>query len=83
VCSYSTLLRVNDNFMSCCTELNNIYDGMTVKDSPELNSKLEEVSTDYKNWVTTFRCTICGQAWIERYNGKGHGEVPEVYKQNE
>jgi len=67
--------------MSCCTELNDRFDGMAVKDIPDLHSNLEEVATDFKSWVTTFKCTNCGQIWIEQYKGKGHGDVPEVYKQ--
>ncbi len=67
--------------MTCCTDLSSRYEGKAVKDIPELQSRLEEVATDYKNWVTAFRCLRCGQAWIEQYKSKGHGDVPEVYKQ--
>lgn len=67
--------------MSCCTELNDHYDGKTVKDIPDLNTRLEVVATDYMNWVATFRCSQCGQIWVEKYTSRGHGDVPEVFKQ--
>ena len=69
--------------MICCTNLSNHYTGKAVKDIPELQARLEEVATDYKKWVTTFRCSSCGQAWIEQYKSRGHGEVPEVFKQTD
>ncbi|BAJ04054.1 hypothetical protein [Shewanella violacea] len=69
--------------MNCCSELTNKYDGKSVKDIPELQSKLEELDTDYKNWITIFKCSVCSQIWIEKYKSTGHGDVPEVYKHNE
>ena len=69
--------------MSCCSELPNKYEGKTVADIPELSKNLDEIKTDYKQWVTQFRCNKCNQLWCETYKEKGHGEVPEVYKCNE
>ena len=69
--------------MNCCSELNDKYVGKFVKDIPELQRKLKEIETDYKNWVTTFKCPTCGQIWTEKYKSTGHGDVPEVYKCNE
>jgi hypothetical protein len=47
---------------------------------PDLSACLEEVTTDFKKWVTTYRCKNCGQYWEERYEGTGHGEVASLYK---
>jgi hypothetical protein len=64
----------------CCEKLLSIYEGVQVKDVPELFERLTEVSTDFKNWVTIFECSKCGQKWEERFVQRGHGEVPEVKK---
>ena len=64
----------------CCNRRKKVYIGIQVKDIPELRDLLVEESTDYKKWVTTYRCKKCGQKWEERFVEHGHGEVPEVIK---
>lgn len=66
--------------IECCEKLKRIYAGAQVKDIPELQELLVEESTDYKKWITIFRCKECGQKWEERYQQHGHGETPEVVK---
>ena len=66
--------------MNCCNKLKEIYEGKQIKDIPELLGHIEEITTDFKKWLTTYKCTRCGQLWLERYIEKGHGEVPEVVK---
>ena len=68
--------------MNCCKDLQEKFEGKSVKDIPDLYKKLEEVTIDYKNWITTFKCKSCGQFWLEAFIEKGHGEVPEVYKKS-
>jgi hypothetical protein len=64
----------------CCAPRPTRYDGVQVKNIPEVRGRLEEVSTDYARWITFFRCGRCGQRWEERFVERGHGEVPEVVK---
>jgi len=68
--------------MNCCNDLQKIYEGKAVKDIPDLCKKLEKIATDFKNWVSTYKCPRCGQLWIEEYVMRGHGEVPQTYKKN-
>lgn len=66
--------------MSCkCKNLLLVYEGKTVAEIPEL-SQLQEIKTDFKNWTTLFLCPVCGQNWEEKFESKGHGEVPSVRK---
>jgi hypothetical protein len=67
--------------MRCCEDRAQTYPGKSVDEIPELKSILTEVTTDYKKWATTYTCSICAQRWIEEYVSRGHGEVPEVRKQ--
>jgi len=66
--------------VDCCSNNESEYQGKTVKEIPELSGKLVELATDFKNWITTFKCTKCGQMWIEKYTSKGHGDIATVYK---
>ena len=66
--------------MRDCDTLQDEYPGMSVRELPELASRLEEVSVNGYEWVRTLRCKVCGQLWEERYEEKGHGEVPAVRK---
>lgn len=68
--------------MKCCNELQDVYEGMAVKDIPDLYKRLEELSVNYRQWVTSYKCSQCGQIWKEQYVSTGHGEVPRVYKNN-
>jgi hypothetical protein len=68
--------------MNCCDELQEIYEGLAVKDIPDLFTKVEKTSVNYKLWVTSFKCSKCGQIWKEQYVSTGHGDVPRVYKNN-
>jgi transposase-like protein len=54
--------------------------GKAVSDVPELASHLEKLTTDFKLWITRFRCKECGQIWEERYESKGHANVPSIKK---
>ncbi len=65
-----------------CSSLSYKYEGKQIKDIMGLTKDLEEISVDYKDWVATFRCKTCGQLWVEKFEQKGHGEVPSVYKGN-
>ena len=64
----------------CCQRFPGENPGKSVKDIPDLAKTLDEISTDYLKWVTTFRCKQCGQLWEERYRSAGHGNVPEVLR---
>jgi len=69
--------------MAMCETCNRLPDeiaGKAVSEIPEFVNRLEEVSTDFKLWVTRFRCKKCGQIWEERYESKGHANVPLVRK---
>ncbi len=66
--------------MNCCNKIQNRFEGKSLMDIPELNQKLELLSTDNKKWATTFKCKNCNQHWVEAFTARGHGEVPEVYK---
>jgi hypothetical protein len=63
-----------------CSSLSDKYEGKQIKDIKELDSDFEEIAVDYKAWVATFQCKLCGQLWIEKFEQKGHGEIPVVYK---
>jgi len=67
--------------MNCCAETKTQIEGLAVKDIPELRSKLVEVSTDYEKWKTKFKCSNCGQIWIETYSMRGQGSVPKVERE--
>lgn len=66
--------------MSDCETLQAEYRGLSVKDIPELASRLDEMSCDSITWIRVFRCRNCGQLWEERYEATGHGEVPTTRK---
>jgi len=66
--------------MTCnCSNLQLVFDGKRREDIPEL-SNLTELKTDFKTWATIFSCNSCGQKWEEKYENRGHGEVPTVRK---
>jgi len=68
--------------MSCnfCDQLPDNIPGKAVIDIPELSNRLQEISTDFKLWITRFRCKQCGQIWEESYESKGHANIPSVKK---
>jgi hypothetical protein len=66
--------------MMRCDELPNIFEGLSVKDIPQLSTRLELISRDCKTWMTIFSCKFCGQLWEEKYVSKGHGEIPMTSK---
>ncbi|NRB81843.1 MAG: hypothetical protein HRU38_24810 [Saccharospirillaceae bacterium] len=66
--------------MDCCSILEDRFEGKMVKDILELNNRLIEIKTDYKNWKTIYKCSSCNQTWIEKYSTAGHGSIPEIYK---
>ncbi|GAA0811005.1 hypothetical protein GCM10009111_02840 [Colwellia asteriadis] len=66
--------------MNCCSNHKSDYQGLAVKEISELSGKLVELNTDFKNWITTFKCSQCDQIWVEKYNSNGHGDVASVFK---
>jgi hypothetical protein len=42
--------------------------------------ELERLYVDGKNWITIYKCKICGQLWKEFYSETGHGEIPNLKK---
>ena len=68
------------NSEKACDQLPDEYPGKTLAEIPELRDHVEELSTDFKRWITVFRCKDCGMIWEERYEAKGHGDAPSVRK---
>lgn len=66
--------------MRHCDEFEDAYDGRTIGEIEGLRDTLKEVGTDFLTWTTTYVCQICGRRWVEKYEERGHGEVPSVYK---
>lgn len=62
-----------------CKKLTAKFEGMSVAEINDL-SNLVEVKTNHMTWATIYQCIECGQLWKEKYEQKGHGEVPSVYK---
>jgi hypothetical protein len=54
-----------------CDRLPDELPGKAVADIPGLAAHLEEMTTDFKLWITPFRCKECGKIWEERYSRKG------------
>ena len=67
---------------SVCASMPAVIHGKTVAEISEFAGRLSEISTDFKHWVTLFRCEVCGQEWEEYYEAKGHGDVPSVRKKS-
>ena len=66
--------------MNCnCANLQSVYDGKTVAGINEL-AGLSKAEINSKTWTTVYKCMECGQEWEEKYEGRGHGEVPVVRK---
>ena len=63
-----------------CSQLPDEIPGKTVSDIPALSERLDKLSIDAMAWITHYRCKYCGQYWEERYEAKGHGEVPSLFK---
>ena len=78
----SALGRKNEKRMTACicSDAKPISQGVSVAQLPELALSLREISTDFKQWVTQFQCSVCGQRWEERYESKGQSNVPSVHK---
>jgi hypothetical protein len=66
------------NACNICGGLPSELLGVSVSEIPALAAHVEELSTDFKTWTTLFRCKVCGQIWEERYESKGHANVPSV-----
>ena len=64
----------------CCSQRADTYEFVAVSDLDWLAPRAEKVSVDYKQWITTYRCTHCGQLWQERYRTAGHANIPDVIK---
>jgi len=64
--------------MNHCAALKARYEGVMMKDLPELRTEVDEVDTNVKSWTTTYRCRTCGTRWVEEFEQRGHGEVPSV-----
>jgi hypothetical protein len=69
-----------DKSSNCCDKRAAKYEGVGVNQLDWLAPHVQQVSIDGMRWVSTYRCTICGQVWEERYRATGHGEVPDVFK---
>ena len=66
--------------MSCsCKTLDDYYFAESIASVAALYT-LEQVKRHLPDWITTYRCTECGQLWEERYEATGHGEVPCIEK---
>jgi hypothetical protein len=52
--------------------------GKTMDQIPGLKNLVEEVSSDPRTWTRVFRCRVSGEEWEERFEDKGHGDVPTV-----
>jgi len=65
---------------SDCDLLQDEYPGLAIDQVPNLRDRVSEIRTDPKTWTTIYRCRVCGQLWEEKYEQKGHGEVPTVRK---
>jgi len=63
-----------------CDRLPEEIPGKAVSDISELSSHLEKLTTDFKHWVTRFRCRESSQIWEERYESRGHANVPLTKK---
>jgi hypothetical protein len=61
-----------------CVNMPSRMDGSKVEELSSLSPFVEEISTDFKKWETTFKCRECGQEWLERYESRGHASVPIV-----
>ena len=66
-----------------CDKFAPSHKGYAVKEIPELARCLEKIGTNYMNWISMYRCQICGQVWTESWENKGHGEVSFVRKVEE
>ncbi len=66
---------------NCCKKYDGPYEGKRVEDIEGLNNFLEEINTDFNTWTTFFKCRVCGQIWIEKYELRGHGEIAIVMKE--
>jgi hypothetical protein len=56
--------------------------GKRLTDVAALAATCSEVTRDGMAWTTIYECSICGQLWEERFEERGHGEVPEVHRLN-
>lgn len=63
-----------------CVDMPGRIDGYKIEELSNLAPFVEEISTDFKRWETTFECRDCGQIWVERYQSQGHASVPVVEK---
>ena len=64
-----------------CAQLPTTFDGQSVADIEALRDVVEQVAVDPMTWTTTYRCRVCGTRWIEKYEERGHGEVPSVRRE--
>ena len=60
------------------TQFPDEFPGKSVREIPELAALVDEISCDPMTWITIFRCRVSGEEWEEKYESKGHGEVPSV-----
>jgi len=63
-----------------CVNMPDRMDGSRVEELSNLAPFVETISTDFKNWETTFKCRDCCQKWLERYESHGHAGVAIVEK---
>jgi hypothetical protein len=63
-----------------CSNLGSIFYGKKAEDITELVSVIYEINTNYKTWETEYVCKVCGQKWLEKFESRGHGDVPVTMK---
>ncbi len=64
-----------------CASLPDVLDGATVRGTPELGETALAVRTA-ETWTSVYECRLCGALWEERFEERGHGEVPSVHGLN-
>lgn len=63
-----------------CSNFDNFYKGLSIKEVTELADSLEQIADGKPEWITIYKCKICGQLWKEFYTPTGHGEIPNITK---
>lgn len=66
--------------MKHCDQFEDPYSARSVREIEGLRETLKEVETKLPDWTTVYVCEICGTRWVERYEERGHGEIPSVSK---
>jgi len=73
-------MPLNYSICDVCDSIPGENPGKAVADLAALASRLDKLETDFAQRVSTFRCKECGQTWEERYEARGHSNIPTVYR---